>query len=218
MSTKDVMSSMGTGYLESYQRTRLWVHRDYKVAVQLNTKCASSAIKRTLFGSSHSEQRQSRRTDMKGIDWSQYLKLIVVRDPLDRVASCYQDKVARDPIKLPLLLDMGCFPWMPFDQFCEAVAITPDSALDKHLIPQHYLLDAPNWPGPDTVIPLENLTEEWGKLGLPPLLPGRRARFAKPVYNSYTTQLMIERYQEDIDRLSMLVVIPSSRENILMAR
>ena len=209
---------MGTDYLESYQRTRLWVHREYRVAFQLNTKCASSAIKRTLFGGSHSPERKARILYFNGIDWDQYRKLIVVRDPLDRVASCYQDKVARDPIKLPRLVEMGCYPYIPFLDFCELLSETPDRELDKHLIPQHYLLDAPNWPGADHVIPLNELSEEWGKLGLPPLLPGRQSKFAKPVYDSHTAGLMVKRYEEDIDRLNTLGVIPSPRENILMAR
>lgn len=138
-------------------------------------------------------------------------RIAFIRDPLTRLASCYQDKIMErtDGEFLPGLQKYGLWPGMPFLTFIERIAEIPDeqaSGVGQHFRSQSFdLFDGdkavPNWIGR-----LENIEEDWPELrgyllaaglDLPPLTCERRT-INKPNYCPRGRAFATQRYKEDI--------------------
>lgn len=97
----------------------------------------------------------------------------LVRNPLDRLASCYTDKVARrSGSDLQLFKEYGpsIYPFVPhetfdpsmsFDEFVDAVCRIPDRFADRHFRSQHCFLHHRGRLAVDFVGRLETIDEAW---------------------------------------------------------
>jgi Sulfotransferase family len=143
--------------------------------------------------------------------YDRYFRFSFVRNPWDRVRSCYEDKIrfANDLGKLSLLSRYGALaPGMRFDQFVEWLA-SPDGAdqcADRHWISQHCLL-----PDGYHIGKLETVSEDMNRffefLGVGAVVVPVRNRAKarqhddyRSYYSDRTRELIGERYAEDVHR------------------
>ena len=197
--------------IEAFQAQRLWVLPAQRLAICLTPKAACTSIKFALhaaFGRPGDRYKDTRRRFRHGqAEWqpAEFLKVAPVRHPLERVRSCYADKFAGGRLKVRGLIRMGCRPRMSFDEFCQLVADTPDDRLDKHLVPQHYLVSSPLWGLADRLLRFEDLARQWawlqGRYPALPVLDRHNASRDKPDWSDATLALIAERYREDLDLL-----------------
>lgn len=137
-----------------------------------------------------------------------------VRNPFDRVVSCYNNKVISNPVVSAPMEAMNLYHGMPFDEFVRTLARTPDDKMDIHLLPQASILKIDGQLIPKFVGRLENIQEDWRKLaetmaekGLPTLgkLPSKNVRRKKSedvvayYESSEILELIHERYRDDIE-------------------
>lgn len=88
-----------------------------------------------------------------------------VRDPFDRLASCYVNKILKAKTFPPLFSAVGLSPGMSFDGFTARVAEIPDAVADDHFRSQAAML---TWRGrvvPSFVGRFEALAADWERLG-----------------------------------------------------
>lgn len=84
-----------------------------------------------------------------------------VRNPFDRLVSCWSDMI-RDPQELlPALAALGFAPRMTFPDFVERVAGIPDEQADLHFRSQASMLSLDGVPVPDFVGCYESLDRDW---------------------------------------------------------
>lgn len=121
-----------------------YVHHD-GVTFLLPAKCANTSLKQAIlrqrgepvdtgragwFVRIHNAERLPYR-ERRGVDHDRHLVVGAVRDPVERVVSCWRDKVAnvgRLEFRRPGRVE----PRMPWPAFCAAVAETPDEGADQH--------------------------------------------------------------------------------------
>lgn len=178
---------------------RIWLLPKLEMAVALPTKCGCTSLKEACarFGDRKHLTRLLRSDDPVPDRW---LKVCPVRSPWDRVMSCWADKVMGT--FRPDLAEMGCWPCMPFADFVALVAATPDHLLDRHLMPQHYLIRSPRWSGPDILLRVETMAQDWERVRafrpMLPALPRLNVSAAKAGWTRATVTAIAERYAEDI--------------------
>jgi hypothetical protein len=153
-----------------------------------------------------------------GATFRDYLKVAFVRNPWDRLVSCYSEKIAAVPLnseaKQPNLNPRGQEKFhlgMPFSEFVEAVHATPDDNSNPHYRSQHMVVcDPEGRVMANFVGRFENLREDFAlvaeKIGAPGLeLPHRlksRSRKSRPYtdfYDERLKRLVGERYERDIE-------------------
>lgn len=131
-----------------------------------------------------------------------------VRNPLDRLHSCYTNKIVDQRAsekRQNIFWNHGMTLDMSFDEFVRCLIKTPDNKIDRHLRSQASCL----WNGreiiADFVGKLENMEEDWkfiaNKSGLPQLTHKNRSSksaSASP-YTRETALLVAERYKNDIE-------------------
>lgn len=187
-----------------------------RLAVQVIPKAANTAIKGALaralgllapnpnapgvfdYGS---------RADVMGLgaDW---LVVTVVRHPLDRLVSCWADKVAYAPKVRPHLSRNGARPGMPFQAFAAVACATPDGEADQHFRAQAHDIGSLHETRADLIMRLEDGAEGWGHiqeavrkhcgLRLPPLgQENSSERGAWDMYYSGILEACVERYRDD---------------------
>lgn len=143
-----------------------------------------------------------------------------VRNPWDRLVSCYRDKIAGEvggftklaPSGIAVCLErFGVFsPEMTFDEFVEAVASIPDAAADAHFRSQSSFVMTPEGrPGVDFLGRYETLQRDFervaARIGLPAevRLPRLQAAPPGPRYVDYyaanTRRLVADRFGDDIE-------------------
>jgi dermatan 4-sulfotransferase 1 len=114
-----------------------------------------------------------------------YYSFSFVRNPFDRVISCYHNKIISNPKLSPAMIRMGMKPRMPFDDFVRTLVLIEDRDMDVHLIPQSEILAIGNKVIPKFVGRFESLARDWQalaeemtELGLPALgqLPAKNVR------------------------------------------
>lgn len=144
---------------------------------------------------------------LAGLDGT--FRFTFVRNPLDRLLSCYAQKIAlyARQMELPLLFWRygGRFdPQMSFAEFVTAVANIPDHLADRHFRSQHTFLYHKGQRLVDFVGRYEQLEEDWTLLsrqvGFGPL-PHYNPSPHKPYPEMYTPELArlaAARYEEDI--------------------
>jgi len=154
------------------------------------------------------------RQAMLAGDYREHFKFAFVRNPYDRLVSCYVQKFARTNapgLKASANTDTELYAGMPFAEFVEAVHATPDEKANAHFRSQHTVVCGPGGePMADFVGRFENLQEDFGtvakKIGAPELeLPHRlksRHRESRPYTDFYDERLKglaHKRYEKDIE-------------------
>jgi len=171
------------------------------------------AAHRLFKTSPHSINKRRLLKGIKKDHYSGYFKFAFVRNPWDRLLSCYLQKLAPGGQGLNrydfggVELQYG----MPFAEFVEAVYQIPDEEADRHFRSQHITVC-----GPDDMIladfvgRFENLEADFAhvvrKIGashleLPHLLPSpsRGARSYRDYYDDETAERVGERFRKDVE-------------------
>jgi hypothetical protein len=146
-----------------------------------------------------------------------YFKFAFVRNPWERLVSCYSDKIANggEGLKSPARGGIAFFPGMPFADFVEAIHATPDNEADIHLRSQYKVVcgrgKSRRTIMADFVGRFENLEADFAavanridstqRLRLPHLLSsaGRNPRRFTELYDDRLRGLVHERYRDDIE-------------------
>jgi hypothetical protein len=141
------------------------------------------------------------------------IRIAIVRDPLDRLVSCFRDKFlgATNEDFLAGFRRRGWTPGMTFEAFVEAVAELPDT--DCRGVLQHIRSMSADLVSNEKIIPniifrFESLREEWQVLQalleatggpfLPALSHERRSLSPAPNYDARRRAFARQRYRDDI--------------------
>ncbi len=154
---------------------------------------------------------------LKAGRYDSYFKFAFVRDPWDRLVSCYLDKFAPDDRPAPKIAKMrykgaNLYKGMSFREFAEGVCEIPDEEASPHFRSQYIGLTA-GVDGrllPDFVGRFESLREDFAHvarkigapgLALPHLTPslGRGGRHHRDFYDEALAQRVGERFRRDIE-------------------
>lgn len=141
-----------------------------------------------------------------------YFKFAFVRNPWDRLVSCYCDKIAEKSYRSGHI-GLAKFPeihkGMPFDEFVRAVYAIPDKEANSHFRSQHESLCSPAGRVlADFVGRFENLYEDFAyvckeigmpEIELPHILRSERKPTYREFYDEETAVLVGERYDRDIE-------------------
>jgi len=146
-----------------------------------------------------------------------YFKFAFVRNPWDRLVSCYKDKILyctdhkgiRDAYNGQLPPFMRKYPFekgMSFSSFVEAVSLIPDKDAEDHFVSQITFLSHNGKLVTDFLGRFENIENDWGdickRLAIPATPLGHRKQIIdKPYQDFYTDRLVAlvgERYKKDI--------------------
>ena len=84
-----------------------------------------------------------------------------VRDPFDRLASCYVNKIVAPQTFPPLFAELGFRQGMTFPAFVARVAATPDSIADDHFRSQASMLTLKGRVVPSFVGRFETIGPDW---------------------------------------------------------
>jgi len=153
------------------------------------------------------------------LDYPDYKKWAFVRNPWDRILSCYLNKIKADKGFNNLNFKDGVmkkfhhygvfYAGMPFKEFIEVVAEIPDQDADGHFGSQHHRLMYEGRVIMDMVGRFEQFEQQFReimlRLGLDNVgeLPKFNASGGRHHYSTYYTpdlrELVARRYQEDIE-------------------
>ena len=177
-----------------------------------------------LFGKSGyqiNKNQLTRRTD-RG-EYKGHFKFAFVRNPWDRLVSCYSDKVmdvketevGEPPFRnVPSEKGSRLYKGMPFAEFVETVYEIPDEESNMHFVSQHVVVCGPGSDRrimADFVGCFENLAADFAvvaekiggaqRLQLPHKLrsTSRKSRPYTEFYDDRLRDLVHERYREDIE-------------------
>lgn len=136
----------------------------------------------------------------------------VVRNPWDRIASTYADKVCREPIHKPFER-YGFVSHMSFEDFVRGISDIPDSDADVHFRSQHSMLFMDGCLLPHMLLKMERLQKDWPLLrGIVETLTKKQTGELKMVnrkqhapyreyYDTTTRDLVGRRYADEIQLL-----------------
>lgn len=151
--------------------------------------------------------------------YSEYFKFCFVRNPWDRILSCYSNKTTQDPENNSFPFINGVYQGflkyktfragMTFEEFVEAIVKIPDEEADPHFKSQYtFICDEQENLLVDFIGKFENLQDDFHaickKIGadnitIPHLMSSKRKE--KNYQNEYTKKtknLIAERYKKDI--------------------
>lgn len=154
------------------------------------------------------------------LNYPDYHRLAFVRNPWDRVLSCYRNKIKQDSNFQSKYFANGVmkkfhrfnvfYAGMPFREFVQAVAKIPDRIADGHFASQYTRLFQNNKLVITHLARFENYRDEvelfLKKVGIetdlkfPHLNQTARGNTYAEYYNAETIRLVEDRYSEDIDR------------------
>lgn len=141
---------------------------------------------------------------------SRYCIFAFVRNPLQRLFSCYKNKVldVRKTGAKNIFHNHGIEPGMSFQQFVEIVSEIPDNHADRHFRSQYWFLNYRGQPLADKVFRMEDFDLNWAKLaqeyGLPHPPHRNKSRgegqSLAEVYDVQTLGLATARYEQDLNQ------------------
>lgn len=180
-------------------------------------------VHRLFAGSGYQINKNQLTRRMDRGRYQEHFKFAFVRNPWDRLVSCYSEKVmdvketelGEPPFRnVPSEKGSRLYKGMPFAEFVETVYEIPDVESNMHFISQHKVVCGPGSDGQimaDEVGRFENLAgdfavvaEEIGgarRLQLPHKLrsASRKSRPYTDFYDNRLRDLVHERYREDIE-------------------
>lgn len=198
------------------------VNADKKLIYLSNSKVACSSIQTAMYekGSIKDDysihivmnDSKDKKVRLSPEEWK-YFKFTYVRNPYERLVSCYESKYHVDRVKYgkkKLRFDYYLFGYLRkdngFDNFIRRVVRIPDRCLDDHLRLQYYLTY--DWRGnkiADHIGQFENLEEDFMKIqkkyGLKELPhynnSGGEKRDWRSYYTRETAELVHKKYAKD---------------------
>jgi hypothetical protein len=198
--------------------------RKYKLVYLNMPKVACTSIRFSLgilvVGESFSREKPlyvhegffvGRELNVIAADYDHYFKFTFVRNPWDRLVSCYSGKIAGPTMKLAEMQKFGLYAGMPFEEFVPKVCEIPDELADPHFRSQHSHTTYRGRFLPDFVGRFERMHEDWARLqeiltpriGTPlPDLPHKnegKHRSYQSYYNPELRALVAKRYRQDIE-------------------
>lgn len=179
-------------------------------------KVANRSIKAALAAAAGLPFSEGQEPDFQTVpltavpSYGDYFRFTFVRHPLDRLVSCYAQKIvlyARQ-LQMPLLFwRYGRRFWagMSFAEFVTAVAAIPDGRADRHFRSQHTFVYPQGTLAVDFIGRFEQMAQDWAQVqqrtGLGPL-PHFNPSPHKPFTEMYTpalAQAAAERYRQDME-------------------
>lgn len=166
-------------------------------------------IHEIFWNSGHEVSKKKLLEKLDG-PYSGYFKFAFVRNPWDRLVSCYTDKIVGEG-RRALTSPRGShfYKGMPFDEFVEVVCATPDNKANIHFRSQHRKLCGPEGELlPDFIGRFENLAEDFAHVATTigaqdlvlPHLWRSKEREGRPYTEFYDARLkgmVAERYRRD---------------------
>ncbi len=149
--------------------------------------------------------------------YKHYFKFCFVRNPWDRLVSCYMNKICHvediNRETAARFIEFGDNSkifriGMSFEEFINAVCDIPDERADAHIISQHtYITDDAGNLLVDFIGKLENIESDFSYvcdkidikgIELPHLMTSKHKKYQK-YFNEETKEMVRKRYQRDID-------------------
>lgn len=212
--------------IPEYYRFNNILLEDYKAIFFFQAKVASTSLKTliaeiegiTFEGNVHFDVRfKFADTNYLFRDYSDYFKFTIVRNPWDRLVSCYKNKIREETFNSNTfkngvefnLLKYGSifYGGMSFNKFARCVASIPDEKSDKHFRSQHpIIINNHHQLLVDFIGKIENLEDDINKIikacGIPmksiPRLNTSKKQNYQEYYNDETKDLIFNRYKKDI--------------------
>lgn len=214
-----------------YIPTAYYVLDERRLVYILIPKVASTSIKLATMDSvgGYSDNRdymcihrETAARQMYGLPMRarEYFKFAFVRNPFDRLVSCFEDKVRNvDPHSGQYYFDTRYNRWlirrlfrtefrpsMSFDEFIALVERIPDWLADSHFKSQYSILYLRGRQIPDYIGKFENLAADWGRIAtqhnLRPLEQrnvSARTGWMEYYRDSNTVETVYRRYRKDIE-------------------
>jgi hypothetical protein len=175
-------------------------------------KSACSSIKTAIYGSppegiqihQHTSHLSHRRIPRKK---SSYFVFAFVRDPFERLASCYRAKFNKED-ESQFMFANYLFGYLKnddsFDEFVRKVSKIPDRFCDRHFKSQHKLVFA-SGDKVDFIGKFENLPSDFDEIrskygfGQLPVLNKSSGATATDLFSDETRELASKRYKKDIE-------------------
>lgn len=198
------------------------VASDKKVAYLINAKVANSSIKASLYPGETKDDNSINfilKSDMRKQWLSKeekgYFKFTYVRNPYERLVSCYESKYHTDKKRFQRKLleyDTYLFGYIRedngFDNFIKRIAKIPESCMDCHFGSQYALThDKRGRKLVDYIGPYENIEEDYKKIqekyGLKELphynKTGGEKRDWRSYYTLETAEIVYKKYKKDFE-------------------
>ena len=142
-------------------------------------------------------------------EYVEYFRFSFVRNPWDRLLSCYKSKVGATRVSLRRTDYEGgtLYPGMGFREFAEIVCKTPDKGANMHFRSQTSILSGSTGELVTNFVGyFENIAEDFVKvcnridqtLELPHVNPSKRGSYRK-AYDTELVEMVGERYQLDVE-------------------
>jgi len=196
------------GYLNTDYINSNVVDHEHKVVFMLNCKSAATSIKRAA--NLTKQPHEWRSTLYVHEECRDYLKITFVRNPWERLVSCWRSMVCK---KLHRTFHLfGITRETPWEEFVHIVVETPDRVADKHFRGQYAHLTHEGVYLPDFTGRVENIREDWALARELVAARGRNvadighcnrspARIPRPQYTPEVAELVFQRYRLDFHHL-----------------
>lgn len=138
--------------------------------------------------------------------YKDYFKFTIMRNPYDRLVSCYYDFII-DKRRARIFLEYAFYPNMSFKEFVEVACLLPDNKTDVHLKSQHtFITDKKGNLVIDLVARFEDLNIVYKRimsvLGIEnyPQLPHiKKSAKKKEFYTKELKEMVSQRYKKDFE-------------------
>lgn len=208
-------------------RNRAIISHKYKFVYFYIPKVASTSLKKCfakiLFDKDVSVRVHTfwfdEVIDIQTGDYEDYFKFTFVRNPWDRIVSCYSDKILHTPVtnykykkgifrRYVRLYKTLFYSGMSFNEFTRKVSMIPDEKADRHFRSQHtYINDKNGQTLVNFIGKFENLSADLKyvseKTGAKNLDLGHENKSIRPkeyrdIYTDEAKKIIAERYKKDI--------------------